>query len=80
MVKVVARSEYRTEAKKLEGSDRARILDGEFTVTQRLDGQRVLIADDVFRSGMSMSAVAAAARDAGALRIYGICGVRTMRR
>jgi predicted amidophosphoribosyltransferase len=80
MIKVAAKSKFRPEAKNLEISRRLNSLDDEFTVPQRLDGQRVLIADDVFRSGTSMRAVASAAHDVGATRVYGICGVRTMRR
>ena len=80
IIKVVAKSGFRPEAKNLEESERLDFLDDQFSVPQRLDGQRVLIADDVFRSGTSMGAVASAARDAGAAKVYGICGVRTMRR
>ena len=80
IIKVAAKSEFRPEAKNLEESERLSFLDDEFGVSQGLDGQRVLIADDVFRSGTSMGAVASAARDAGAVKVYGICGVRTMRR
>lgn len=80
MMKVVAKSAFRPEAKNLEEFERLNLLRDQFAVPQRLYGQRVLIADDVFRSGTSMGAVASAAHDAGAERIYGICGVRTMRR
>ncbi len=80
MVKVAARSAFRPEAKRLAENERSNFLNGQFSVSQRLDGQRVLIADDVFRSGTSMGAVASAAREAGAWKIYGLCGVRTMRR
>jgi hypothetical protein len=80
MIKVAAKSEFRPEAKNLEESERLNFLYGQFSVPYSLDGQRVLIADDVFRSGTSMGAVASAARDVGAAKVYGICGVRTMRR
>lgn len=80
MVKVATKSAFRAEAKNLEESRRLDLLRDQFTVPQSLDGQRVLIADDVFRSGTSMGAVASAARNAGAGRVYGICAVRTMRR
>ena len=80
IIKVAAKSEFRPEAKNLEESERLNFLHGQFSVPYRLDGQRVLIADDVFRSGTSMGAVASAARDVGAEEVYGICGVRTMRR
>lgn len=80
MIRVTARSAFRPEVKDLEESERLNSLSGEFSVLWALNGQPVLIADDVFRSGTSMGAVAAAARKAGAGKIYGICGVRTMRR
>lgn len=80
MIRVAAKSEFRPEAKNLEESQRQNFLNDQFSVDQRLDGQQVLIADDVYRSGTSMRAVASAARDAGASKVYGICGVRTMRR
>jgi hypothetical protein len=80
MIKVAAKSEFRPEAKDLEESERLNFLDDQFSVPHRLDGQRALIADDVFRSGTSMRAVASAARAVGAAKVYGLCGVRTMRR
>jgi len=80
IIRVVTKSKFRPEAKDLEESERLNFLDDQFSVPQRLDGQRVLIADDVFRSGTSMGAVASAARDVGTANVYGICGVRTMRR
>lgn len=49
-------------------------------VSDDVDGKAVLIVDDVLRSGDSMGYVATAARTAGASRVYGICGARTMRR
>jgi pyrimidine operon attenuation protein/uracil phosphoribosyltransferase len=80
IIKVAAKSAFRPEAKNLEESERLNFLNDQFSVRQSLTGQRVLIADDVFRSGTSMGAVASAARDVGAVNVYGICGVRTMRR
>jgi predicted amidophosphoribosyltransferase len=80
LVRVTARSAFRPEAKNLSEAERLDSLNGEFGVPRRLDGQRVLIADDVFRSGTSIGAVASAARESGALEIYGLCAVRTMRR
>ena len=80
IVKVAAKSAFRPEAKNLAEQERLNFLSGQFSVPQRLDGQRILIADDVFRSGTSMGAVASAAHEAGAWKIYGLCGVRTMRR
>jgi predicted amidophosphoribosyltransferase len=80
IVKALARSAFRPEAKDLTAADRESILDDEFTVPGEVNGQHVVIVDDVFRSGGSMDAVAKAARESGALAVQGICGVRTMRR
>jgi len=44
-----------------------------------VDGKVVLIVDDVYRSGGSMCAVAAVARQRGARAVAGIAGARTMR-
>jgi hypothetical protein len=80
MVKVTAKSPFRPEAKNLTEAERSNFLNDEFSVPSMLDGQQIIIADDVFRSGTSMCAVASAAREAGARKVYGLCGVRTMRR
>lgn len=80
MIKVATRSRFRPEAKNLAEADRLALLSNEFSVGQRLDGQQVLVVDDVFQTGTSMSAVASAARQSGAAKIYGICGVRTLKR
>lgn len=79
MVKVHAKLAFRPEAKNFTSTERAGVLRDEFTVSQEVAGNRVLIVDDVFRSGTSMGAVATAARISGARTVYGICGVRTMR-
>jgi hypothetical protein len=44
-----------------------------------VDGKRVVIVDDVYRTGISMRSVAVAAEDAGASEIFGAVGARTMR-
>jgi predicted amidophosphoribosyltransferase len=78
MIKVGTRSAFRAESKNLGGAQQA--LEGEFIVPGTVQGQSVLIADDVIRSGTSMAAVGKAARAAGAQQVLGICAVRTMRR
>jgi pyrimidine operon attenuation protein/uracil phosphoribosyltransferase len=79
MVRTEARSPYRPESKNFDRAGRAHMLSGQFLVTDEVHGRRVLIVDDVIRSGDSMSAVAKAAREAGATTVSGICGARTMR-
>lgn len=49
-----------------------------FTLPTSVAGD-VVIVDDVVRSGASMSAVALAARKAGAARVFGLAAVKTMR-
>lgn len=54
-------------------------LTGQFSVPQALDG-RVLIIDDVYRSGATMDAAAKACRGAGASEVLALTVTRTMRR
>jgi hypothetical protein len=51
----------------------------ELSVDGDVDGQRLVIVDDVYRSGISMRSVAAAARQAAASTVFGVVGARTMR-
>jgi len=75
-----AKSPFRPEAKSLSTSQREKDLENEFVVPSDAEGKSILIVDDVFRSGASMGSVATAARAAGAAAVFGLCGVRTMRR
>ena len=79
MSRVGTRSEFRPESKNLGGAQQS-MLEGEFIVAEVVQGQSVLIVDDVIRSGTSMAAVGEAARASGARQVLGICAVRTMRR
>lgn len=45
-----------------------------------LSGKVVIVVDDVYRSGGTMRGVAAAARQAGAVRVLGLAGARTLRK
>jgi hypothetical protein len=76
LIKTVARTKVRPEAKAGEAFD----LSGEFKMDEQASLRGVLIVDDLYRSGKTMSAVAAAAKRAGALSVHGIAGVRTMRK
>lgn len=79
-VRVNARDKFRPEAKSLDRAQRARILAGQFSIVDDLQGQTALIVDDTFHSGASMGETARAARVAGANRVFGICAARTRRR
>lgn len=57
----------------------ARNLLDEFEIPDILSGG-VIIVDDVYRTGGSMDSVAAAAKEAGARRVFGLAAVRTLRR
>jgi hypothetical protein len=50
---------------------------GQFVMPQALKGP-VLVIDDVYKSGSSMNAVAAAARAAGATAVYGLAIAKTL--
>jgi ComF family protein len=58
----------------LSRSDRESNLAGAFSVRypERLYGRNVLIVDDVFTTGSTISAVAATIRQAGADRVFGL--------
>jgi hypothetical protein len=79
-VRVDSRDEFRPQAKDLDPVSRVKVLKDQFSINFDLTGKRVLIVDDVLRSGDSMRFVAAAARKSGAARVFGICAVRTLRR
>jgi hypoxanthine-guanine phosphoribosyltransferase len=78
-VRVESRSEFRAEAKSVSSAERVAMLRDQFILSQDLREESVLIIDDVFKSGVSMTEVARAARAAGAADVQGICAVRTMR-
>lgn len=76
LIKTAARTALRPEAKSGEAFD----FTGEFSMDETASLQAVLIVDDLYHSGKTMSEAAAAARRAGALSVHGIAGVRTMRK
>jgi predicted amidophosphoribosyltransferase len=53
---------------------------GEFAVHEDLTGATAVLVDDVFHTGMTMSAVGSAVMEAGAAWACGLVAVRTMRR
>jgi adenine/guanine phosphoribosyltransferase-like PRPP-binding protein len=78
LIKTATQREFRPPAKDLPGSG-IQALRGEFSIPANLAGAVVLIVDDVFRSGGTLSSVALAAQRAGAARACGLVAVRTMR-
>lgn len=51
-----------------------------FALDGPVDGKTVVIVDDVYKSGITMCSVAAAASALGATRVPGLLGARTMQR
>ena len=78
-VRVSCTTPFRPEAKNVTEAQHTAVLHGSFRVLESLRGARVLVVDDVFRSGRSMAEVARACRAAGAMSVSGLCVVRTMR-
>jgi hypoxanthine-guanine phosphoribosyltransferase len=78
-VRVSCTVPFRPEAKNVTDGQHTAVLHGSFLVSEPLRGSRVLVVDDVFRSGRSMAEVARACRAAGATSVSGLCVVRTMR-
>jgi hypothetical protein len=79
VVRCGALSEFRPPAKRLDLAERAAMIDGQFVCAERLDGQSLLVIDDVFSSGSTAEETARALRAAGATRVASLCAVRTMR-
>jgi hypothetical protein len=70
---------FRPEAKAMSIYERRQRVAGRFCCAD-LPDRAVMIIDDVYSSGATMSEVARAARAAGAAFVYGFAAVRTMRR
>jgi predicted amidophosphoribosyltransferase len=75
-VDVATRHVFRPPAKDLRGPDR-RVAEGEFFFREDLSGCAVLVVDDVYQTGQTVTATAAAARRAGAASVYVLTGTRT---
>jgi predicted amidophosphoribosyltransferase len=77
LVETKCSQQHRPEAK--SGAETAE-LESMFSVDSSVKDWVVLIVDDVYRSGSSMSAVARVAEQAGARGRLGLVGARTLRK
>jgi hypothetical protein len=73
-VDVATRHVFRPPAKDRRGH---RAAEGEFFFREDLSGCAVLVVDDVYQTGQTVTATAAAARRAGAASVYVLTGTRT---
>jgi adenine/guanine phosphoribosyltransferase-like PRPP-binding protein len=72
-------SDFRTPAKNLDQSARYAVIGGQFRCDLNLEGQSVLVVDDLYGSGTTAGEAARAARAAGATQVAALCAVRTMK-
>jgi hypothetical protein len=80
-VRTCSRAEFRPPAKDaIDERVRMEAIRGQFRTSADLTRQSVLVVDDVIRSGLSLAEAARAATAAGAERVWGIAGARTMKR
>lgn len=62
---------HRTKSqKKLNARERQRNLREAFKMTERVDGMRILVIDDVYTTGSTMDAMAHCLKEAGAEKVY----------
>lgn len=77
-LKTLAKSAERPPAKEIGYTEQLQ-LENEFIVPSEAKGTRAVVIDDVYHSGASTRAVAAAARRVGVAEVRALVGARTMR-
>ncbi|HEY3656230.1 MAG TPA: hypothetical protein VGL34_14785 [Steroidobacteraceae bacterium] len=74
----VTRREALPELKNVNRDERLRLLKGAHDVQKsKVVGQKILLFDDLFQSGSTMSAITAALLDAGAKAVFALTLTRT---
>ena len=68
-----------TDVKNLANEDKLDALDGAYSVSGRIDGLRVLLVDDLCRSGSTLGYAGALMRASGASEVVGIVATKTLR-
>jgi predicted amidophosphoribosyltransferase len=75
---IVTRREALPELKNVSRDERVRLLKGAHDVDQaKLRGKKILLFDDLFQSGSTMSAITNALKDAGAKEVFALTLTRT---
>ncbi|MFJ8817697.1 ComF family protein [Amycolatopsis thermoflava] len=77
IVEAKSRTPSRPPAKGMSHAERSS-LRWNFTVDEDLEGQTVLLIDDVYQTGRTMEGVAAAAKHNGAKTVLGLAALRTL--
>jgi adenine/guanine phosphoribosyltransferase-like PRPP-binding protein len=80
VIRPATASAERPAAKEREQGAAAQNLEGEFSFGGEVAGRAPIIVDDVCRSGGTMTAIARAARSAGAVNVLGLVGAQTLRK
>lgn len=67
---IVQKTQNTKSQKKLNAVERKQNLRAAFRVTERIDGLRILVLDDVYTTGSTIEALAHVLREAGASRVF----------
>lgn len=67
---IMIKTKITKSQKKLNAAERKRNLREAFQVTERMDGLRILVIDDVYTTGSTIEAAARALKHAGAERVF----------